>query len=154
MPLRNGYRRCFILTIGLTALAACGAPSGPLNPPIAAVMLGDWTYSDAPAPSQEPSLNIGIHVTLTIDTAAGTAFGGRVTSWFVGDVGEPPAEFSGLQGSIDGGRNVRIEFRRTKSGTTITILGVVAGDVLSIRESRLDDGPGPFAVGNTFDRVQ
>jgi hypothetical protein len=36
---------------------------------------------------------------------------------------------------------------------TLAIVGVLSGDVLSVRESRLEGAPGPFPAGSRFERA-
>ena len=115
-------------------------------------MLGAWSYASAAIGPHPPSLNTGLHVTITIEAVNGTRFSGHVTRWLAGDVGIPQHDFAPVTGSVDGSGGVTILVAwaspHMPNMPTITITGVLDGDVLTVRESWLGAGPGPVEAGD------
>jgi hypothetical protein len=131
--------------------AGCGAPTAP---PPAATMLGAWNYNSGLGVDR-PSLNAGLHVTLTVDSVAGMACFGRVTRWLAGDVGIGPGAFGPLTGSVDvlGAVNLRIPWAGPDL-PALTVIGVLDGDLLTVSESWFGTAPGPFPAGSLFERAR
>ena len=135
--------------------AAGGDPVGPLPvAPAAAVMLGTWRYDFSPrAPAETPSLNAGVHVTLSVDVAEGATFRGTVVAWFAGDVGLPPGTFGPIEGTVESNDGVMLVIPFRHPGVPpLTISGRVSGDTLTVDLSRQGGSPGPFATGAVFAR--
>jgi len=146
--------RQVFLPFAAVSLGACSEGPTALPPPDSlGVILGEWSYASAPVFRDPPSLNTGLRVTIVIDSLDTMQFRGRVTFWFAGDVGFPPDAFGPVTGSLDedGAVTMRIPFA-TPGAPAITIVGTVAGDVLTVRESRLEANPGPFPSGGCFER--
>ena len=132
-------------------LAGCGAPTAP---PPAAAMLGAWRY-DSHLVVERPSLNTGLHVDISIDSVNGMRFSGRVTRWFAGDVGIAPDAFAPITGTVDGAGGVTLRIAWAAPDVpALTITGVLAGDVLTIRECWAGSTPGPFPPGGSFRRTR
>jgi hypothetical protein len=140
-------------------IAACGEdtavdPVAPAAPaPAAAVMLGAWSYANpARAPSDAPSLNVGLLVTLTIDSADGSNFHGTVI-WFAGDVGAPPGTFGPVAGTVGprGHVTLVIPVQRAATAPLVLVARVVA-DTLTVDHSSQGTEAGPFATGDVFVR--
>jgi len=150
----RGSRHVGLLGLGVLVLDACaGDPTAPTVP--AAEMLGDWSYASVPAARDLPSLNGGLQVSMAIDSPDGMRFRGRVTRWFAGDVGESPAVFGPITGWVDGNGGVTVLMARATLGApTLTIVGALAGDVLTVRKSWLGAEPGPFLAGGWFERIR
>jgi hypothetical protein len=94
-------------------------------------------------------------VTIVIDSLDTLQFRGRVTFWFAGDVGFPPDAFGPVTGTLDEDGTVTMWILfATPGAAAITIVGTVAGDVLTVRESWLgaNPPPGPFPSGGCFER--
>jgi hypothetical protein len=119
-------------------------------------MLGAWSYAPAPrAPGETPSLNAGVHVTLLVDIAAGSNFGGTVAFWFAGDVGLPPDTFGPIDGAVEGSGLVSLVIPIRSTGVPpITLVGRVVGDTLTVDASHRGVDPGPFGAGEVFARQQ
>jgi hypothetical protein len=148
---RSGRSRARWWSVALL-LAGCGAPTA--LPP-AASMLGAWSYDSAPLSGDTPSLNAGLHVDIDVESVAGMQFAGRVTRWFAGDVGIAPDAFGPLTGSVDGAGGVTLRIAWAAPAVpALMITGVLAGDVVTVRESTLGDGPGPFSSGDRFRRTR
>ena len=81
-------------------LSACASVSDAVTP--SAVMLGEWSYASAHVVAAAPDLNTGLRVQISIDSLDGMRFWGRVTLWFVGDVGITPSAFGRVSGTVDG----------------------------------------------------
>jgi hypothetical protein len=143
------------LPFAALVLGACAeGPTALPSPDSLGVILGEWRYASALVVRDTPSLNTGLRVTIVIDSLDTMQFRGRVTFWFAGDVGLPPDAFGPVTGSLDedGAVTMRITFA-TPGAPAITILGTVAGDVLTVRESWLGaNNPGPFPSGGYFER--
>jgi len=147
-------RREAFFPLAVVVLGACAEGPTALPPPDSlGVILGEWSYASAPVVREAPSLNTGFRVTIVIEALDTMRFLGRVSFWFAGDVGFPPDAFGPVTGSLDedGAVTMRIPFA-TPGAPAITIVGTVAGDVLTIRESWLEANPGPFPAGGCFER--
>ncbi|HTY07268.1 MAG TPA: hypothetical protein VMC86_12170 [Gemmatimonadales bacterium] len=95
-------------------------PAGHSGP--AAALLGRWTY--------RPPSGTGIQIALTIDSASRSAFGGRITRWFAGDVGADPKAFGPVTGSIDARDSVHLAIATPRS--SILLVGALHGDTLAL----------------------
>ena len=116
-------------------------------------MRGAWRYNSGVV-VDGPSLNTGLHVTLTVDAIAGSRFSGRVTQWFAGDVGIRPEVFGPFTGSVDDLAEVTLVLPSAGAGLpALTITGALSGDALTVRESWLGTDPGPFLNGELFRRT-
>lgn len=140
----------------LLCLLACdrSQPVGPSATPAAAVMLGTWSYAaPPPLPTEMPSLNTGLHVTLMVHAAEGSTFRGAVGAWFVGDVGLPPGTFGPVEGTVEAGGRVTVVIPIQRTGVPpLTLAGRVAGDTIIVVRSQLGVEPGPFPPGAVFAR--
>lgn len=138
-----------VIAVGLTA---CASSPTALQVP-ASVIVGEWSYASAAPTPEPPSLNTGLHVTILIESSDGSQFRGRVTFWFAGDVGVAPAVFGPVTGTLDNAGTVmmRIPFA-APDAPAITMVGTVAGDVLTVHDSVCGEGPGPFLSGRAFER--
>jgi hypothetical protein len=148
--------RLHLADLALAALvsAGCNNPIAPAPPPPAAVMLGEWSYVSPAVVCDAPSLNAGLHVTIAIDSLDGMRFWGRVVLWFAGDVGISPGRFAPVTGSVDRSGGVRVLIAFADPGaSSVTIVGVLAGDTLTVSESWLGAEAGPFPTGGCFDRT-
>jgi len=117
-------------------------------------MLGEWSYSSPHALRESPALNTGLRVQIRIDSLDGMRFSGHVTVWFAGDVGIPPSAFGRLAGRIDEHNGVTLEIPRHAPGqSAVTVVGELAGDVLTVHDCYSGVDAGPFASGTTFVRV-
>lgn len=142
------------VAVAVAAAMACADPSAS-SPPPAALMLGEWRYASVAATRDTPTLNSGVHVTIVVDSVDGTRFHGRVTEWFTGDVGVSLDAFGPVTGSVDGDGAVMVAIdRAAPAAATLTIVGTVAGDTLTVRASWLGADPGPFPAGTWFERVR
>jgi hypothetical protein len=151
---RGRLLRQSFLPFVAVVLGACAAGPTALPPPDSSgVILGEWSYASAPVVRDTPSLNTGLRVTIAIDSLDTIRFRGRVTFWFEGDVGFPRDAFGPVTGTLDqdGAVTMRIPFA-APGAPAITIVGTVAGDVLTVSESRLGANPGPFPSGGCFER--
>ena len=146
--------RQVFLPFAAAVLSACAeGPTALPLPESSGVILGEWSYASALKVPAAPSLNTGLRVTIVIDSLDTMQFRGRVTFWFAGDVGFPPNAFGPVTGSLDedGGVTMWIPFT-APGASTITVVGTVAGDVLTVSESLLGANPGPFPSGECFER--
>lgn len=130
-------------------LGACGVPTAP-SP--AAVMLGAWSYASAPIGDHAPSLNTGLHVTVTVDAVEGASFSGQVSRWIAGDVGIAPDQFGPVTGHVDDAGGVTFVIPEAAPGPILAISGSLNGDVLTVHESWSGAEPGPFHEGDSFRR--
>ena len=130
-------------------LAACGSPSAPAP---AMVMLGAWSYASAPIGDHAPSLNTGLHVTVTVDAVEGASFSGQVSRWIAGDVGIVPDQIGPVTGRVDDAGGVTLFIPQATPGPILAIRGSLNGDVLTVHESWSGAEPGPFPSGGTFRR--
>lgn len=143
----------YVLPVAVLLMGACGKEAaGPQA--LAAVMIGEWRYA-RPAPlSEVPTLNAGLFVTIAVDSAVSSRFWGRVTSWFVGDMGLPLDRFGPVTGDVDDAHGVTL---RIASNTTAmsahTVRGQVNEDILVVLESWAGVNVGPFPVGGLFQRI-
>ena len=133
--------------------SACGtAVTSPDS--AAAVMLGEWSYGAPHRLDESPTLNAGLQVRITIDSLERMRFWGRVTVWFAGDVGIAPSAFGRVAGRLGDSNSVSLEIPRASTGgSTVMVMGELAGDVLTIRNCYSGADPGPFAIGTAFERV-
>jgi hypothetical protein len=146
-------RREVLLSFATVLLGACSQGPTALAPRDLGVILGEWSYASAPAVREAPSLNTGLRVTIVLDSLDAMQFRGRVALWFAGDVGARPDAFGPVTGSLDEAGAVTIRIPFTAPGASaITIVGSVAGDVLTVRESLMGPNPGPFPSGGCFER--
>lgn len=111
----------------LALALACHRHPDPLpipadHPGPAAALLGRWTY-------RSPS-GSGIQIDLAIDSASRSAFSGRITRWFAGDVGADPKAFGPVTGSIDGRDSVHLAIATPRS--SIHLAGALHGDTLAL----------------------
>lgn len=146
--------REMLLPLAAVVLSACAEGPTALPPPDSlGVILGEWSYASVLEVREAPSLNTGLRVTIVIDTLDTMQFRGRVAFWFAGDVGVSLDVFGSVTGSLDEGGAVtmRIPFS-APDAPAITLVGTVAGDVLTVRESLLGTDPGPFPSGGCFER--
>jgi hypothetical protein len=134
-----------------TALVLGGCATPTALPP-AAVMLGAWSYASAPIGDHAPSLNTGLHVTVTVDAVEGASFSGQVSRWIAGDVGIAPDQFGPVTGRVDDAGRVTFFIPQATSGPILAIRGSLNGDVLTVHESWSGAEPGPFPSGGTFRR--
>ena len=150
---RRLLRQVF-LPLAAVVLGACAEGPTALPPPRSlGVILGEWSYASAPVVRDPPSLKTGLRVAIVIDARDAMRFLGRVTFWFAGDVGFPPDAFGPVTGTLDEDGTVTMWILFTTPGAAaITIVGTVAGDLLTIRESWLEANPGPFPAGGCFER--
>jgi len=131
---------------------ACGTVTSPDSP--AAVMLGEWSYRAPHRFDESPTLNAGLQVHISIDSLAGMRFWGRVTLWYAGDVGISPSTFGRVAGRLGDSNRVSLEIPRASTeGSTVMVMGELAGDVLTIRDCYSGAEAGPFASGTAFERV-
>lgn len=152
--------RLILVVLATLVATACGDRQAPdvVGPPqlspAAAAMLGTWRYDSPPrAPAETPSLNVGVHVTLSIDIAEGSTFRGTVGAWWAGDVGLPPGTFGPIDGTVERDGAVLLVIPFQDPGVpALTISGRVAGDTLIVELSRQGAAPGPFATGVVFAR--
>jgi hypothetical protein len=149
---RHGFRSPLLLACAGAALTGCA--SSPTDLPLpTSVILGEWSYASVPPVPEVPSLNVGLRVTIVIDSLDTMQFRGRIGLWFAGDVGARPDTFGPVTGSLDDAGGVTIRIPLTAPGAAaITIVGTVVGDVLTVAESRLGAEPGPFPSGECFER--
>ena len=131
-----------------------GACTGdPLALPPAAVMRGAWRYESTPVVRHSP-LNEGLKVTIAIDSIDRMRFRGQVTRWFAGDVGVAPTAFGPVSGWVDGHGAVTVLIAPADPGpVTLTVVGALDHDILTIRESWRGSDPGPFRAGGWFERI-
>jgi hypothetical protein len=142
------------LAFAVIASAGCNNPVAPVTLPPAADMLGEWNYASVAVVRDAPSLNTGLHVIIAIDSLDGMRFRGRVVLWFAGDVGVSPDVFGPVTGSVDGLSGVTVVIAFADPDTPmITIVGVLAGDVLTVSDSWLATEHGPFLSGEYFERT-
>ena len=152
--LRGRWFRQVFMPFAAVVLGACAeGPTALLPVDSLGAIRGEWNYASAPVVREVPSLNTGLRVTIVIDSLDTMQFGGRVTFWFAGDVGFPPSAFGPVTGSLDEDGEVTMWIPLAAPGaSTITIVGTVAGDVLTVRESQLGTNSGPFPSGGCFER--
>lgn len=142
---------------GVSCRAQLKPTSQAASVPLAAVMLGRWEYTAAARPIARPSLGAGFHVTLEIDSAAGTQFRGRVAFWFAGDLGVSPETFGAVTGSVGDSCRVTFNIPYARAGISpVSVVGLLSGDTLAIKPSRRGEEPGPFstAAGSAFVRTR
>ncbi len=153
MHRRRLLRQVFLRLAAVVLCACAEAPTALAPAESSGPILGEWNYASALRVPEAPSLNTGLRVTIVIDSLDTLQFRGRVTFWFAGDVGFPPSAFGPVTGSLDedGGVTIWIPFA-APGVATITIAGTVAGDVLTVHESRLGANAGPFPSGGCFER--
>lgn len=144
------------LLLGSIALACDDpAPLSPVPDDHAATMIGVWTLASQPRPSGgEPSLNAGLRITLTIDSAEGDRFGGVVTTWFAGDVGVLPETFGRIEGRVAHERVILAIPVRSAGVTSLIVDARLTGDSLSVVSSSQGAKPGPLATGAVFLRMR
>jgi len=117
-------------------------------------MLGEWSYAAPNRIVDPPALNTGLHVSVMVDSVKGMRFWGHVTLWFEGDVGTSPSAFGRVSGIVAGQDGVRLEIPRAAvAQVAVSVLGSLAGDVLTIHGCSSGAESGPFAIGRTFERV-
>lgn len=148
----HGFRRSAAVPLALLLVSACAdratAPDAP-----AAVMLGEWRYA-RPAVYDPLSLNAGFFVTIAIDSAAEMRFWGRVTAWFVGDVGLSTDRFGPVTGAIDHEHGVTLLIAaKTTESSAHMVKGEIEGDVIVVSESWAGTNAGPFPIGERFQRL-
>jgi hypothetical protein len=149
----HGFHNSPALPLALLLLSACANPATAPDTP-AAVMVGEWRYARAATAHDAPSLNAGFFVTIAIDSAAEMRFWGRVTAWFVGDVGLSPDRFGPVSGAVDLEHGVTLLISAKASGTSaVTVMGEVDGDVILVHECWAGANVGPFSVGGRFQRL-
>lgn len=152
---KRRWRGQMFLPFAAVVLGACAeGPTALALAESSGLILGEWRYASALVVRETPSLNTGLRVTIVIDSLDVIQFRGRVTFWFAGDIGFPPDAFGPVTGSLDedGAVTMWIPFA-TPGAPAITIVGTVAGDVLTVRESWLGGAdPGPFPSGGCFER--
>ena len=149
MNTRSRYESLLPLVV---LLSACRASVTDPVPP-SAVMLGEWSYSSAQVVREPPDLNTGLRVQIGIDSLDGMRFWGRVTLWFAGDVGIPPAAFGRVSGTVDGGNGVTLVIPRANE-RSLMVMGALAADVLTVLECYAGTEPGPFAARTAFIRLK
>jgi len=147
-----GKRSGYLNLLGVCAAPLVGACSARTAPSPAAVMLGAWSYASAPIGDHAPSLNTGLHVTVTVDAVEGASFSGQVTRWIAGDVGIAPDQFGPVTGRVDDAGGVTFFIPQATPGPILAIRGSLNGDVLTVHESWSGAEPGPFPSGGTFRR--
>jgi hypothetical protein len=142
----------FTSFIGVVVFSACTSSiAAPASP--AAVMLGEWSYAAPIRIIDPPSLNTGLHVLISIDSAEGMRFWGRVTLWFGGDVGISLSAFGRVWGQIDESNGVMLEIPRASPGqAAVRVVGELVGDVLTVHGCSSGAVAGPFAIGTMFER--
>ncbi|HWC73689.1 MAG TPA: hypothetical protein VG454_07100 [Gemmatimonadales bacterium] len=142
------------LSLAAACVTACANPTASSSappPPPAAVMLGEWRHTSASA-AAPPSLNTGLSVSITIDSARDVRFWGRVTLWFAGDVGIPASRFGPVTGSVDSARAVLLQIE-VKQAAALRLEGEISQDRLTVHASWKGSEPGPFPQGCTFQRL-
>ena len=145
--------RCRSLFPAVVLLGACTTSIvAPVSP--AAVMLGEWSYAAPNRIVDAPALNTGLHVSVMVDSVEGIRFWGNVTLWFAGDVGTSLSAFGRVAGHIDEDNGVMLEIPRESPGqVAVTVVGALAGDVLTVHGCSSGADAGPFAIGTAFERV-
>lgn len=137
----------------LAAVLAChhrraASAQDPPAPARAAVLLGTWEYHAVPS-ADRPTLGMGLHVVIAIDSAAADRFTGRVTLWLTGDVGAEVSAFGPVTGTLAPGGQVAFAIPYARGGAEpIRVRARLASDTLTI-----DDGP-PFAAAGRFLRTR
>jgi len=116
-------------------------------------MLGEWSYASAHVVAAAPDLNTGLRVQISIDSLDGMRFWGRVTLWFVGDVGITPSAFGRVSGTVDGSTGVTLLISRADE-RSLMVMAELTADVLTVHECLVGAEPGPFAAGTTFLRLK
>lgn len=119
------------------------------------MMLGEWLHSLPSASASTPVLNVGVFVSIAIDSVREMQFGGRVTRWFAGDM-DITRNFGPVGGSLDlaYGVVVQIEVRSEQGARTLKMEGNVEERLLMVNSSWHDLQPGPFLQGSRFERLQ
>ncbi len=105
-------------------------------------LVGEWSLSSAPA-QRLP----GIQLTVTVDSAAGSALWGRLTSYFAGNMGTSPDIYQPFSGSIDADSSISFSILPTDSD----YLGIVFSGKLASDSIVLDTfvlGPDTMTNGN------
>ena len=81
--------------------AAAPTEEAVVTPGAAAELVGNWELRSNPRQRMP-----GLHMTITVDSAAGTRYFGRLNNYFSGDVGIDPREFEPFVDSIGADRTV------------------------------------------------
>jgi hypothetical protein len=98
--------------------------SSPL--PTAQTLLGEWSLATDP-PMQRP----GLQLRITIDSAQGSSFFGRLTFYFSGDVGGDPDAFEPFVGTVDRDGGVSYTIRqRDPTMLGIAVVGRLQADTI------------------------
>ena len=145
---------CFnsVLAVVVLLCACRNAPVAPVAP--AEVMLGEWSYRKPAPVTGTPMLNAGTLVSVRIDSVEDVRFWGRVTLWFVGDVGVAPSTFGRVRGSVGEGNGVSLVIpMEAPNRRPLMIRGEVTGDVLTVLDCYMGAEPGPFGVRSQFLRL-
>jgi len=104
--------------------ASGGAGGNEAQQDVAQTLLGDWSLATDP-PMQRP----GLQLRVTIDSARGSSFFGRLTFYFSGDVGGDLGEFEPFVGTLDRDGGVRYTIRRRDPAMLgITVFGRLQAD--------------------------
>ena len=136
----------------LLATACAEAPTAVEAP--AAVMMGEWRYARGAPAHGAPTLNAGFFVTIAIDSAADMRFWGRVTAWFVGDVGIPIDRFGPVTGTVDDAHSVTLRIAAQADGMAAhSVKGQIDGDVIVVLESWAGVNDCPFSIGGRLQRL-
>ena len=143
-----------VLAVVVLLCACRNAPVAPVAP-AGAVMLGEWSYSKPAPVTGTPVLNAGTLVSVRIDSVEDVRFWGRVTLWFVGDVGVAPRTFGRVRGSVGEGNAVSLVIpMEAPNRRPLMIRGEVTGDVLTVLDCYMGAEPGPFGADSRFTRLR
>jgi hypothetical protein len=148
--------RLTTLPVGAALLIGCVETSGPPSQDLAAMMLGEWSYSrPASSTPQTPVLTAGFFVSIVVDSARGMRFWGRVSRWLVGDVGLPANRFGSVSGSLDSAYRIVLQIApgSAREATGYRVEGEVREDQLIVRASWAGAMPGPFPAGCRFHQL-
>ncbi len=155
------HRKLVVATLTWLGVLACGRGAPETAPPqqpaeeatealakeqptrsAAAELVGDWLLRSDP-PQQMP----GLHVTVTVDSASGIRYFGRLSNYFSGDVGIDPQEFEPFADSIGPNRSVVFAMpTRDRDMLGIVMEGTLTAD--TVRLSKFVLGPDTLSAGN------
>lgn len=118
----------FIALLGGVVLgcASGGARGNEDQREVVQALLGDWSLATDP-PMQRP----GLQLRITIDSAQGSSFFGRLTFYFSGDVGGDPDAFEPFVGALDRDGGVSYTIRqRDPTMLGIAVVGRLHADTI------------------------
>lgn len=154
------YRSLVVYALLWQGLAACGRSEPETTPPMQTVnetpetlvedqqgvgaateIVGEWELRSHP-PSRMP----GLQLTVTVDSASGTRYFGRLTNYFAGDVGMDPRDYESFADSIRPGGYVVFAMPATDPEMLgIVMEGTVEADTVRLVEFLL--GPDTISSG-------